>query len=88
MDQARRNRKREYQRQYKEKNPKDQLVNELVNIVEEGGTIDKEDADLLIDKLREEHKMAKSTKISLDLRGSSNKAALIRAVSVKKKPSV
>ena len=38
-------------------------MTELVGIVEDGGVIDKEDADLLVQKIKDEHKSAKAPRI-------------------------
>ena len=56
MNASRRNRRNDFKKQFRDTNPKDQLVGELVGIVKDGGTIDREDAELLIEKIKEDHK--------------------------------
>jgi len=57
LNQATRNRREKIKRPLnKEKNPKDLMMKELVNIAEDGGIIDREDAELLIEKIKDEQK--------------------------------
>jgi hypothetical protein len=79
LNRATRNRREKIKRPLNiDKNPKDQMMQELVNIVEDGGIIDREDAELLIDKIKYEHKQVMAPKLKTKLKGNKQPPVVVK----------